>query len=215
MGKRAVRLTALLAATAALAACTSPPEPPMGSPGPVLDPQAIAYDNLDFNRSRNEVFDNTCETLPKNLSALLNLQGKPFTPTGGGCFSKEPWGGLSIQLFSPRSWRKSKQQYFDDAWNGTNGGGGYFQRSILLDRYYAVTMISGEVNQYCTLTVDTGAEQPFEVQASMDTDESFRLTKADVDQPIDRAFNEFCPKAKEAAEKVLPLIDKDGGSRAR
>ncbi|WP_189252603.1 hypothetical protein [Lentzea flava] len=209
-----VRLVALLAATAALGACTAPPEPPRGSPGPRLDPQAIAYDNLDFNLSRPEVFDNTCETLPPNLQSLLGLQKKPTTGVAGGCNAQEEWGSLSITLFSPGATRKSKAQHFVDVWNGDRGAGHYFQRWILLDRYYATTVISGEVNERCTITVDTGSDRPFQVDASMDLNESIALRQQDVDQPIDRAMRDFCPKAKEAAEKVLPLIDENGGSRA-
>jgi hypothetical protein len=208
------RLMALLA-VAALAACTSPPEPPTGSPGPKLDPQAIAYDNLDFNLSRPEVFDNTCETLPSDLQSLLELRKKPYTGSGGGCHAQEEWGSLSIELFSPGAARKSKAQHFADVWNGDRVSGHYFQRSILLDRYYATTVVTGEVNEYCTVTVDTGAERPFEVQASMKLEESTGLQAVDVDQPIDRAMRDFCPRAWETAEKVLPLIDENGGSRAR
>ncbi|MGW6935355.1 hypothetical protein ACWGE0_35210 [Lentzea sp. NPDC054927] len=215
MGTRAICFTTLLVAVSALTACTSPPEPPMGSPGPKLDSQAIAYDNLDFNLARPEVFDNTCETLPSNLQSLLGLGKKPHTGAGGGCHSQEEWGTLSIELFSPGAARKSKAQHFVDAWNGDLSTGHYFQRWIMLDRYYATTVITGEVNEYCTVTVDTGSERPFEVRASMSLDEGVALRNQDVDQPIDRAMRDFCPRAKEAAEKVLPLIDENGGSRAR
>jgi hypothetical protein len=214
MGTRVVRLLALLAATAAAAACTAPPEPPMASPGPELDPQAIAYDNLDFNLSRPPVFDNTCETLPSDLRSMLALKEKPTT-TPGGCRADAEWGTLTISLLGPGAGRKSNARHFVDVWNGDRGAGDYFQRSILLDRYYATTIISGEVNQYCSVTVDTGAELPFEVQAAMDIDEAVALTAQDVDQPIDRAVQDFCPRAEEAAEKLLPLIDEKGGSRAR
>jgi hypothetical protein len=214
MGTRAIRLTALLA-VAALTACTAPPEPPMASPGPVLDPQAVTYDNLDFSRSRPPVFDGKCESLPSNLQSLLGLESKPSTAMGGGCFAREPWGDLKIQLFSPLSNRKSKAQYFVDAWNGDLGAGHYFQRSILLDRYYAITKIEGSVNDTCVVTVDTGSERPFEVEASMEFQESIALADRDVDQPIDRALRDFCPRAKETAEKLLPVIDENGGSRAR
>lgn len=209
------RMVAALLAVTAMSACTTPPEPPMGSPGPKLDPEAIAYDNLDFNRSRPEVFDNTCESLPSNLQSLIGLGKKPNTGVGGGCHAQEDWGRLSIELFSPGAARKSKAQHFVDVWNGDSGAGRYFQRSILLDRYYATTVITGEVNEYCTVTVDTGAERPFEVQAAMGFDEAVALRAQDVDQPIDRALREYCPKATEVAEKVLPLIDENGGSRAR
>lgn len=214
MGKHAVRLTALLATAVALAACTTPPEPPKASPGPKLDPAAIAYDNLDFNQSRPAVFDNTCETLPTDLRSLLGLEKKPDTGAGGGCHAEENWGRLTIRLFSPGAARKSKAQHFVDVWNGDRGAGRYFHRSILLDRYYATTMITGEVNEYCTVTVDTGSERPFEVEAAMGFDESVALRAQDVDQSIDRAMRDFCPKATEAAEKILPLIDENGGSRA-
>lgn len=214
MGTHAVRLTALLATVVALTACTAPPEPPLASPGPKLDPEAIAYDDLDFNRSRPEVFDNTCKTLPSDLQSLLGLRDKPKDGFGGGCVAREDWGDLSIKLFSPGAARKSKAQYFVDVWNGDRGAGRYFHRSILLDRYYATTVINGEANEYCTVTVDTGSERPFEVQASMDFDESIALKAQDVDQSIDRALRDFCPKATEAAEKILPLIDENGGSRA-
>lgn len=215
MGTRATRFTAFLVTIAALSACTVPPEPPMASPGPKLDPQAIAYDNLGFNLSRPEVFDNTCETLPSNLQSLLGLRKKPNTGAAGGCHVQEDWGRLSIELFSPGAARKSKAQHFVDVWNGDRVTGHYFQRSILLDRYYATTMIYGEVNEYCVVTVDTGSDQPFEVQASMSFEEGIALRNQDVDQPIDRAMRDFCPRAREAAEKVLPLIDENGGSRAR
>jgi hypothetical protein len=215
MGTRATRFTALLATIAALTACTAPPEPPMASPGPKLDAEAIAYDNLDFTLSRPEVFDNTCETLPSDLQSLLGLGKKPNTGTAGGCHAREDWGTISIELFSPGAARKSKAQHFADVWNGDRVTGHYFQRSILLDRYYATTVITGEVNEYCTVTVDTGSERPFEVEASMNLDEAVALRNQDVDQPIDRAMRDFCPRAREAAEKVLPLIDGDGGSRAR
>jgi hypothetical protein len=216
MGTRAIRFTALaLASAAALTACTAPPEPPTASPGPKLDPRAIAYDNLDFVLSRPEVFDNTCETLPPNLQSVLGLSKKPFTAAGGGCNAREDWGSLSLSLFSPGAMRKSKAQHFVDVWNGDRGSGHYFQRSILLDRYYATTVVTGEVNEYCTVTVDTGSERPFEVEASMNLDEAVALRDRDTDQPIDRAMRDFCPRAREAAEKVLPLIDENGGSRAR
>jgi hypothetical protein len=215
MGTHAARRTALLATAVALAACTAPPEPPMATPGPKLDTEAIAYDNLDFNLSRPDVFDNTCETLPPDLQSLLGLGKKPKTGMGGGCNVQEDWGTLSIRLFSPGIERKSKAQHFVDVWNGDRGAGHYFHRSILLDRYYATTVITGEVNEYCTVTVDTGSEHPFEVHASMDFDESIALKEQDVDQPIDRAMRDFCPKATEAAEKILPVIDENGGSRAR
>lgn len=215
MGTRAIRFTALLVAIAALTACTAPPEPPMASPGPKLDPQAIAYDNLDFNLSRPAVFDNTCEALPSNLQSLLSLEKKPNTGTGGGCHVQEDWGNLSIGLFRPGALRKSNAQHFVDVWNGDRVTGSYFQRSILLDRYYATTVITGEVNDNCTVTVDTGSQRPFEVVAEMDIDESIALRSQDVDQPIDRAMRDFCPRAMEVVEKVLPLIDENGGSRAR
>ncbi|MFI6099237.1 hypothetical protein ACIA8G_27100 [Lentzea sp. NPDC051213] len=215
MGTRATRFTALLATIAALTACTAPPEPPMGSPGPKLDPQAIAYDNLDFNLARPEVFDSTCETLPPNLQSLLGLAKKPVTGMGGSCLAREDWGVLAIRLFSPGAGRKSKAQHFVDAWNGDRVTPHYFQRSILLERYYATTMVTGEVNDHCTVTVDTGSELPFEVEASMNFEEADGLRDQDVDQPIDRALRDFCPRATEAAEKVLPLIDENGGSRAR
>lgn len=215
MGTRAIRSTALLVSIAVLTACTAPPEPPMASPGPKLDPQAIAYDNLDFNLSRPEVFDNTCETLPSNLQSLLGVGKKPATGVAGGCRVQEDWGTLTIGLFSPGAARKSKAQHFVDVWNGDRVTGHHFQRSILLDRYYATTVITGEVNEYCTVTVDTGAERPFEVEASMNFEEGIALRDRDVDQPIDRAMRDFCPRALQAAEKVLPLIDENGGSRAR
>lgn len=210
-----MRITALLVTAAALTACTAPPEPPAGSPGPKLDPQAIAYDNLDFSLSRPSVFDNTCETLPPDLQSLLGSKKKPYTGSGGGCHAELEWGRLSITLLGPGAGRKSNARHFVDVWNGDRGAGHHFQRSILLDRYYATTVISGEVNEYCTVTVDTGSELPFEVQASMDFNASIALQDQDVDQPIDRAMREFCPPAKEVAEKVLPLIDENGGSRAR
>jgi hypothetical protein len=215
MGTSAIRLTAVLATIAALTACTAAPEPPMASPGPKLDQQAIAYDDLDFNLARPEVFDNRCETLPPNLQPLLGLAKKPHTGTAGGCHVQEDWGTLSIGLFNPGAGRKSKAQHFVDAWNGDRVTGHYFQRWILLDRYYATTMITGEVNDSCTVTVDTGSERPFEVEASMNLNESGALRDQDVDQPIDRAMRDLCPRAREAAEKLLPLIDGDGGSRAR
>lgn len=216
MGTSAVRLVALLAATVALTACTAPPEPPMASPAPKLDPQAIAFDNLDFNLSRPPVFDDTCETLPSNLQSLLGLKNKPRTGTPNGCLARdEEWGDLSITLLGPGAGRKSNARHFVDVWNGDRGTGSYFHRSILLDRYYATTIIGGEVNDSCTVTVDTGAEVPFQVLAAMDFDESMALKAQDVDQPLDRALREFCPRAKEAAEKILPLIDENGGSRAR
>jgi hypothetical protein len=176
MGTRTIRYTALLACIAALTACTAPPEPPVASPGPELDPQAVNYDNLDFVKSRPAVFDNKCGTLPRDLQSVLGLESKPADGMGGGCTAREPWGNLSIHLFSPMSNRKSRAQYFSDAWNGDLGAGGYFQRSILLDRYYAVTKIAGSVNDNCTVTVDTGSERPFEVTASMDFDESIALS---------------------------------------
>ncbi len=215
MGTRATRFTALLAAIAALTACTAPPEPPMASPGPKLDPRAIAYDNLDFNLDRQEVFDNSCESLPKDLQSLLGVSKKPTTGGNGGCHVREEWGTLSFELLGPGAARKSKALYFVDVWNGDRGAGHYFQRSIMLDRYYATTVITGEVNEYCTVTVDTGAEYPFQVEASMNLEEAVGLRNQDVDQPIDRAMRDFCPIAWEAAEKVLPLIDENGGSRAR
>lgn len=208
------RLTALLLTVAALTACTTPPEPPKASPGPKLDPQAIAYDNLDFNLARQEVFDNTCETLPSNLQSLIGAVKKPATGMGGSCNADMEWGRMSIALLGPGAGRKSNARHFVDVWNGDRGAGNYFQRSILLDRYYATTVISGEVNENCTVTVDTGSELPFEVRAGMDFEESMALTKQDVDQPIDRALREFCPAARETAEKLLPLIDENGGSRA-
>ena len=210
-----MRFAWLLVSVAALTACTAPPEPPPGSPGPKLDPDAIAYDNLDFSLSRPAVFDNTCETLPPNLQSLIGSAKKPTTGMAGTCNAEMEWGKLTIRLLGPGAGRKSNAQHFVDVWNGDRGAGHYFQRSILLDRYYATTVISGEVNEYCTVTVDTGSELPFEVQASMDFDESIALKDQDVDQPIDRALREFCPPAREAAEKVLPLIDAEGGSRAR
>ncbi|MDX3662802.1 hypothetical protein PV646_36345 [Streptomyces sp. ID05-26A] len=210
-----IRSTAVLAAILALTACTSPPEPPLSSPGPVLDPQAIAYDNLDFNLARPPVFDNTCETLPPNLQKLIGSPKKPISGNGGSCFTDFEWGRLTISLLGPGAGRKSNARHFVDVWNGDRGAGHYFQRSVLLDRYYATTVISGEVNESCTVTVDTGSELPFEVQASMDFEESIALQAQDVDQPIDRAMREFCPPAREVAEKVLPLIDESGGSRAR
>ena len=185
MGTRAIRLTALLATIAALTACTAPPEPPMASPGPALDPQAVNYDNLDFNRSRPPVFDGKCETLPSNLQSLLGLESKPATAMGGGCIAREPWGDLKIQLFSPLSNRKSQAQYFVDDWNGDLGSGHYFQRSILLDRYYAITKIAGSVNDICVVTVDTGSERPFEVEASMEFQESIALAEPG-SRPADR-----------------------------
>lgn len=185
----------------------------MASPAPKLDPQAIAFDNLDFNLSRPPVFDNKCETLPSNLQSLLGLRKKPQT-TSLGCFVEEEWGGLTISLLGPGAGRKSNARHFVDVWNGDRGAGHYFQRSILLDRYYATTIISGEVNENCTVTVDTGAELPFEVSVGMLLEESIKLTSQDIDQPIYKALQDFCPRAKEAAEKVLPLIDENGGSRA-
>jgi hypothetical protein len=210
-----MRFAWFLVSVAALTACTAPPEPQLGSPAPKLDSQAIAYDNLDFNLKRPSVFDNTCETLPKNLESLLGAKKKPTTGMGGSCNADMEWGKLSIALLGPGAGRKSNARHFVDVWNGDRGAGHYFQRSILLDRYYATTVISGEVNEYCTVTVDTGSELPFEVRASMDFDESIKLKDQDVDQPIDRAMREFCPAARSAAEKVLPLIDENGGSRAR
>ncbi|ANZ36960.1 hypothetical protein BBK82_13640 [Lentzea guizhouensis] len=185
----------------------------MASPAPKLDPRAIAYDNLDFNLKREPVFDNTCETLPSDLQSMLNLTKKPNT-TMSGCRAEAEWGTLTISLLGPGAGRKSNARHFVDVWNGDRGAGDYFQRSILLDRYYATTVITGEVNQYCFVTVDTGAELPLEVQGAMDLDESVALTAQDVDQPIDRAMKDFCPPAREAAEKLLPLIDENGGSRA-
>ncbi|KJK45099.1 hypothetical protein UK23_27135 [Lentzea aerocolonigenes] len=210
-----MRFAWLLVSVAALTACTSPPEPPLDSPGPKLDPQAIAYDNLDFTLSRKPVFDSTCETLPSNLQSLLGSVKKPATGMGGTCNADMEWGTLTIGLLGPGAGRKSNARHFVDVWNGDRGTAHYFQRSILLDRYYATTAISGEVNESCTVTVDTGSELPFEVRAAMDFDESMALTKQDVDQPIDRALREFCPAARSAAEKLLPLIDENGGSRAR
>lgn len=215
MGTRAIRFTAVLAAVSALTGCTSPPEPPLGSPGPALDPQAIAYDNLDFNLNRPPVFDNTCETLPPNLRELIGSAKKPVSGNGGGCLADFEWGRMTIALLGPGAGRKSNAKHFVDVWNGDRGAGHHFQRSVLLGRYYATTVISGEVNQSCTVTVDTGSELPFEVDAAMDLNESIALTSQDVDQPIDRAMREFCPPAKAAAEKLLPLIDENGGSRAR
>jgi hypothetical protein len=208
------RLVVVLGVVVALGACTAPPEPPRGVPGPRLDPEAIAYDNLEFGVARAEVFDNTCETLPSGLQALLGLGKRPTTGVAGGCNVQEEWGSLSIALFSPGAARKSKAQHFVDVWNGDRGAGHYFQRWILLERYYATTVISGEVNEYCTVTVDTGSERPFEVKAGMNLEDSIALREQDVDQPIDRALRDFCPRAREAAEKVLPLIDENGGSRA-
>ena len=216
MGTRAIRSTAVLAAVVALTACTAPPEPPLSSPAPVLDRQAIAYDNLDFNLSRPSVFDNTCETLPRDLQSLVGSRKKPVTSEmGGGCVAEMEWGKLRISLLGPGAGRKSNAQHFVDVWMGERGAGNYFQRSVLLDRYYATTVISGEVNENCAVTVDTGSELPFEVEAAMDFDESIALTQRDVDVPIDRALREFCPKARQVAEKLLPLIDENGGSRAR
>ncbi|MEV6236914.1 hypothetical protein [Lentzea sp. NPDC051838] len=210
-----VRLVALLTACTVLTACTAPPEPPLSSPAPKLDPQAIAYDNLDFNLSRKSVFDSTCETLPSNLQSLLGAKEQPRTGMGGRCIAEMEWGDLSISLLGPGAGRKSNARHFVDVWNGDRGAGNYFQRSIVLDRYYATTVISGEVNEHCTVTVDTGSELPFEVEASMDFNESIKLKDLDVDQPLDRAFKEFCPAATQAVEKLLPLIDENGGSRAR
>jgi hypothetical protein len=209
-----MRFAWVLVSVAVLTACTAPPEPPLSSPAPKLDPQAIAYDNLDFNLRRPSVFDNTCETLPSNLQTLLGAKKKPNTGMGGSCNADMEWGELSIALLAPGSGRKSNARHFVDVWNGDRGAGDYFQRSILLDRYYATTVISGEVNESCTVTVDTGSELPFEVRARMDFEESMALAKQDVDQPIDRALREYCPAAKEVAEKLLPLIDENGGSRA-
>ena len=154
MGTRATRTTAFLVTIAALTACTAPPEPPLASPGPKLDAQAIAYDNLDFSLSRPAVFDNTCESLPSNLQSLLGLKKKPNTGTAGGCHVQDDWGRLSIELFSPGAARKSKAQHFVDVWNGDRVTGHYFQRSILLDRYYSTIQCRAHCDQRLTQSIE-------------------------------------------------------------
>ncbi|WP_211263003.1 hypothetical protein, partial [Lentzea aerocolonigenes] len=91
-----MRFAWLLVSVVALTACTAPPEPPLGSPAPKLDPQAIAYDNLDFNLARPSVFDSTCETLPPNLQSLLGSKVKTSQLLG-----VSSGGGVGVGVVGP------------------------------------------------------------------------------------------------------------------
>lgn len=213
MGKRAVLTTALLAATlAATSACTAPPEPPLGSPAPVLSPDAVAYDNLDFQRTRKPVFDNTCKTLPQNITQLLDLTAAPKTGYGNQtCGGKEEWGEYLIAQFAQRD-RKSEQKFFSDVWVGDEASGRYFERLIVAQKYYAVQTL-GYDNASCLLVVDTGSSTPFQISIYVPDKESDAQAK--LDQKFDPATNRdrLCPRARDFATKLLGAIDPDGGSR--
>ncbi|GAA2825269.1 hypothetical protein [Crossiella cryophila] len=212
MGKRAVLVSATLATLAVASACTSPPEPAVGSPAPALERDAIAYDNLDFRKSRPPVFDNTCKTLPQNITTLLGLTTAPRTGFGNSaCIGKEEWGEYSIAQYK-QSDRKSEEKFFSDVWTGDDATGRYFERLILAERYYAVQTL-GYDNASCDLVVDTGSSTPFKVTIYVPDKD------AEVQRKLDEKFDpvtsrdRLCPRAREFATKVLAAIDPDGGSR--
>ncbi|MCO1578284.1 hypothetical protein M8C13_21255 [Crossiella sp. SN42] len=212
MGKRAVLVSSLLATLAVASACTSPPEPPVGAPAPKLDPDAVAYDNLDFQKGRKPVFDNTCKTLPPDITTLLGLTKPPRTGFNNqSCIGAEEWGEFMIAQFAQRD-RKSEQKFFSDVWKGDEVSGRYFERLIVAERYYAVQSL-GYDNASCELVVDTGSSTPFKVSIYYTDAET--EAKRKLDEKFDPAASRdrLCPRAREFATKLLPAIDPDGGSR--
>ncbi|RJQ71904.1 hypothetical protein D5S17_26960 [Pseudonocardiaceae bacterium YIM PH 21723] len=204
----------LVAMFAALTSCAAP-EPPLSSgTAPTLEADLVAYDNLDFQTTRKAVYDSSkkCAGLPASYLRELNYTPDPRREYGDGCTMPTSWGFIGFTQSAP-SYRQSKQVTFQDFWNKGTYGTGYFQRSILLDRYYAVTTVDSSEQGACIIRIDTGNIEPFVVRATPPREQAEANAKADRDFPVDEVLANYCTRGKEAAEKLLPLLDSGGGSR--
>ncbi|GAA4016003.1 hypothetical protein GCM10022247_43740 [Allokutzneria multivorans] len=205
----------LVACAVVLAGCAAPEPAVQSGSAPELDPNAIAYDNLDFVTTRDRVYkdERKCEGLPAGFGPKIGMSTQPISGYGAGCSFTEPWGSLTITQ-GPPAYRQSKQQHFSDYWNGNvYMGSGYARRMILLNRYYALMAVGKSEYGTCLVVVDTGNVEPLTFRASPPRDQAEKYQRQDQDFPVDDVVNTICPKAQQAAEKLLPLIEPNGGSR--
>ncbi|MDV6011186.1 hypothetical protein [Haloechinothrix sp. LS1_15] len=228
-------VTAAVAASLVLASCVAPPGPEPGMPAPEIPEDAVAYDERKSTAERPFPFTGDCAQITSEVAQQAGMTGDMETPEESirqGCVVRaggdQPFGWLGVHELIPRSDpdRDEDTPAFDSEWDGGSWTGGHFQRSILLDRYYAVTRVDNE-NGYvnCTVAVDTGSLPALEFVGYLEEeasrqkhDELFedQFTSEPKDrEALDAFAAEQCTVVSKAAEVLLDeAIDPEGGSLA-
>jgi hypothetical protein len=204
----------------ALTACTAPPAVSPGKPAPSLPAESVAYDDIAFQTTRRPVFDNACASLPVDALRAVGLTSRASQNKDFGCtFWNDPKGRTWIQTLPPPTVDPAAPPVppFTAYWNGANRFGEsfqepvYFQRMIMLDKYYATQVLAYSVaGPDCETIVDTGSEQVFMVAAGP-PDNGTKYDQANHGEAR-RVAVDFCPRSLQIAEKVLATLDPDGGS---
>jgi hypothetical protein len=224
MGGRFLVAAALVTVltTGALTACTAPPAVSPGKPAPSLPADSVAYDDIAFQTTRQPVFDNACASLPVDALRAVGLTSRATQDKNFGCtFWTDPKGRIWIQTLPPplRDPDAPPVPPFATYWNGANRFGAsfqdpaYFQRMIMLDRYYATQVLAySAAGPDCETIVDTGSEQVFLVAAGP-PDNGTKYDQRNHEEAR-RVAADFCPRSQQIAEKLLAALDPDGGSLA-
>lgn len=213
-------LVAAALVVGALSACTAPPAVSPGQPAPTLPAESVAYDDITFQTTRQPVFDNACVSLPAEALRAVGLTSRASQNKDFGCtFWNDPKGRMWIQTLPPPIVDPDapKVPPFEAYWNGANRFGAsfqepaYFQRIILLDRYYATQVLAySAAGPDCETIVDTGSEQVFMVAAGP-PDSGTKYDQGNHEEAR-RVAADFCPRSLQITEKVLAALDPDGGS---
>jgi hypothetical protein len=212
-----------IAAVVAVGACT-PAQPPPQPGGAKLSSDIVPYDRPQFLTNRAPVLPpgKECDKLPEVLQKLHLTTEKPLQLTDG----------CQLTFQDAEITVSSSSASFESYWAGTiperapgaptamaNGQVSSLQRGVLLGKYYDV-LFTTDVNMpngsaVCHLAVDTGSKQPLVVSADMrslfNPDPAATMTRR---IPMAEVTAKYCPLSTGFAEKILPILDPQGGSRA-
>jgi hypothetical protein len=217
-----------IAAVVALGAC-APTQPAPQPGGAKLSSDIIPYDRPQFLTNRAPVLPpgKECDKMPKVLQALHLTAEKPLQLD-----SKHNTDGCKLTFQDAEITVTSSPASFESYWAGTiperapgaptgmaNGQVSSLQRGVLLGKYYDV-LFATDVNlpngsAVCHLAVDTGSRQPLLVSADLrspaNQDPTVTLTRR---IPLAEVTSKYCPLSTAFAEKIMPILDPQGGSRA-
>ncbi|MBA0127546.1 hypothetical protein H0B56_18535 [Haloechinothrix sp. YIM 98757] len=236
MDGRVARIAGVAAVGLALTSCSDPPGPAPAMPAPDIPEDAIAYDELRSTAQRPFPFTDDCAQISPEVAQQAGLAGEMETLDDAlldGCVldagADQPFGWLGVHGVRPSNDPDDDtagESAFEGEWRGGSWTQGHFERSILLDRYYAVTTFDGENGSAsCNVVVDTGSQRALEFIGYLE-EEAGRAKHAEIfddqysSEPSDRDaletfVSEHCPAVREAAEVLLTeAIDPGGGSLA-
>jgi len=227
-GRRITLASSTIAAVFALGACT-PAQPPPQPGGAQLSTDIIPYDRPEFLTNRAPLLTpgKECDKMPEVLQALHVTAEKPQQLDGqfghAGC--KMIFQDAEITV-------AASPVKFGNYWAGTipdqapgsptfmaNGQVSSLQRGVLLGKYYDV-LFATDVNMpngsaVCHMAVDTGSRQSLlvstDLQSPANQDAATLLSRK---IPMSDVVSQYCPLSMRFAEKMLPVLDPHGGSRA-